>query len=155
MLEGSLIFIVILATLLFGSVETWSIAVVGVLLRLLFFFFIMRIKSFHIEPPVLKGLLFAMIGLSLYPVLQLIPFPFSIVTKASPEMKEIITLSPHTIPASHSISIYPFATETAFSRLLAYLMVFSMAVFGIQDRERFYRMLKVLAVFGFLLAVFW
>ena len=154
MLEGSLIFIVILATLLFGSVETWSIAVVGVLIALTFLFFIMRIKSFHIEPPVLKGLLFAMIGLSLYPVFQLIPFPFSIVTKASPEMKEIITLSPHTIPASHSISIYPFATETAFSRLLAYLMVFSMAVFGIQDRERFYRMLKVLAVFGFLLAVF-
>src|SRR4030042_113831 len=108
MIEGSLIFIVILATLLFGSVETWSIAVVGVLIVLTFLFFIMKIKSFHIEPPVLKGLLFAMIGLSLYPVFQLIP----------------------------------------------YLMVFSMAVFGIQDRERFYRMLKVLAVFGFLLAVF-
>ena len=154
MIEGSLIFVVILATLLFGSVETWSIAVVGVLIALTFLFFIVRIKSLHIEPPVLKGLLFAMIGLSLYIVFQLIPLPFSIVTKASPEMKEIISLFPHTIPVSHSISIYPFATETAFSRLLAYLMVFSMAVFGIQDRERLYRMLKVLAVFGFLLAVF-
>src|SRR4030042_6444569 len=106
MIEGSLIFIVILATLLFGSVETWSIAVVGVLIALTFLFFIMRIKSFHIEPPVLKGLLFAMIGLSISPVFQLIPFPFSIVTKVSFEMKEIITLSPNTIPASHSISIY-------------------------------------------------
>jgi len=154
MIEGSLIFIIILSTLLFGSVETWSIAVVGVLIALTFLFFIVRLKSFHIGSPVLKGLLFTMIGLSLYPVFQLIPLPFSIVSTASPEIKEIVTLSPHAIPLSHSISIYPFATETAFSRLLAYLMVFSIAVFGIQNRERLYRMLKVLAVFGFIVAVF-
>ncbi|MFH0933251.1 MAG: O-antigen ligase family protein [Nitrospirota bacterium] len=154
MIEGSLLFIVILSTLLFGSVEAWAIAVVGIMIALTFLFFIVRVKSLYIESPVLKKILFAMIVLSVYPVFQLIPLPFSIVTKTCPGIKEIVTLSPDIIPVSHSISIYPFATETGLSHLLAYLMVFSVAVFGIQDEARLYRMLKALAVFGFMVAVF-
>ncbi len=154
MIESSLLLIVILSTLLFGSVETWSIAIVGIMTALTFMFFIMRVKSFHAESPVLKGLVLAMIGLSVYPLLQLVPLPFSIISKASPAMKEIVTLPPNIMPASHSISIYPFATETALSYLFAYLMVFSVAVFGIPNSRRLYRMLKVLAFFGFMVAIF-
>jgi O-antigen ligase len=154
MIEGSLLFVVILSTLLFGSVEAWSIAIVGIIIVFTFLFFIVRLKSLYIESPVLKKILFAMIVLSVYPVFQLIPLPFSIVTKTSPGIKEIVTLSPDITPVSHSISIYPFATETGLSHLLAYLMLFFVTVFGIQDKARLYKMLKALAVFGFIVAVF-
>ncbi|MEW6002614.1 MAG: O-antigen ligase family protein, partial [Nitrospirota bacterium] len=154
MLEGGLILIVTISTLLFGTVESWSIVVVSFLAALTFVFFVMRLKSFHFESSTLKGVMIATVLLFSYPLFQLIPLPPSIIGKAHPAMKEILSISPNTTPMLHSISIYPFATEMELSRLLAFLMVFFTAAFGINEEGRLYRIIRALSIFGFILALF-
>jgi O-antigen ligase len=98
--------------------------------------------------------LIALAAILVYILFQLVPLPLSLVGILHPGMKEIVTLSPKVVPVYHSISLYPFVTELALSGLVIYFMVFSMALFGIERRHSFVKVIKALAVFGCLLALF-
>jgi O-antigen ligase len=54
----------------------------------------------------------------------------------------------------HPVSVYSFATEMELSRLTIYLMIFLMAAFGPRTHEQVHSMLRMLAIFGFFLALF-
>jgi len=149
-------------TLLFGAVESWALLLTGILVAIAFVVF-----AWHVEGNALrnaKQVFFCSSALVAYAIFQLIPLPLSFIGWLHSSLTQLISLPPATafessdlalqVPATHSISIYPFATEMELSRLAMYLMVFLAASFGIQSREDLYRMVRILAIFGFMLAFF-
>ena len=154
MREGSLAGIVILSCLLFGAVEPWSMAIVSICIVSAFISFVMRAERDDFAFTGAKGLMIPMILLLLYPFFQLLPLPVAPLGLLHARFAEVVTLSPQTVPVFHSVSLYPFATEMDLARLLLYGMVFALAAFGTGEREGAYRIMKVLAVFGFVVALF-
>ncbi|MBI5181964.1 MAG: O-antigen ligase family protein [Nitrospirae bacterium] len=152
MIEISLFVIVMLSAILFGAVESWSIAISGVLTAGIFIFFIMKQKSLTAFSDN-KGL-YPLLLIFLYPIFQLLPLPLAMIGIPHPEIKDLVTLSPDISTSFHSISIYPFATEREMSRLTIYLMIFLTAAFGLNSREQAYKIIKALAIFGFILSIF-
>ena len=153
---------VVVPTLLFGAVEPWALVITGILVATTFVVF-----AWHLEGHALrdaKPLLFCASALVAYGLFQLTPLPLSIIGWLHSSLAQLISLPAAAasdgsglaiqVPAVHSISVYPFATEMELSRLAMYLMVFLAASFGIQSREEIYRMVRILAIFGFAVALF-
>ncbi|HXX81277.1 MAG TPA: O-antigen ligase family protein, partial [Thermodesulfovibrionales bacterium] len=154
MIQNSLISIVVVSALLFGSVYPWAIAIVAVLTMIPFIYFLWRGNGHAIEFRDGKVIILASLLLFSYPLFQLLPLPLSLLTVIHPKLKEVVTLSPNSPLMFHSISLYPFATEKEASRLFLCLAVFSMAAFGIRDEDGTYKVMRSLVVFGFILGVF-
>jgi len=154
MREGSLIAAVIISALLFGAVEPWSMALVSIFIALAFISFACTAEKDDFASAGRKGLMISLALCLLYPLFQLLPLPVSILGAVQEKFTDIVTLSPKAAPAFHSISLYPFATEMDFSRMLIYAMVFSAAAFGIRGEDGVHRVIRTLAVFGFILAIF-
>ncbi|MCI0469170.1 MAG: O-antigen ligase family protein [Nitrospirae bacterium] len=150
----SLAVIVISSALLFGAVENWSIAVIGILTAASFIFFIFSLKSDSEQLSGFKIIIAFVILLAVYPLLQLIPLPVSLISIFHPLFKDIINILPEVNQSYHSLSIYPFATEMELSRNIIYLMVFSMAALGLRDRNNMHNILKAIVIFGFILSIF-
>ncbi|MCL5023287.1 MAG: O-antigen ligase family protein [Nitrospirae bacterium] len=154
MTAGSLLAVVIASALLFGAVEPWSLALVAILASYAFISFAFSARKpdglFREE----RALGLSLGAVLLYPLFQLLPLPVAALDLVHRTFGSVITIAPDHVPAFHSISLYPFATETAFARLLIYVMVFSVAAFGTGDTRRAYLLMKALAVFGFSLALF-
>jgi hypothetical protein len=162
-----LLVIVIFSTLCFGTVEPWSLAIVGILTAVTFVIFILRWEGFS-EPFSKRFFVLGAILLA-YGLFQLLPLPMRWLEAVSPALPALLSIPPGTanllvsdqnpglagqVPAFHAISVYPFATEMELSRLVVYLMVFLMAAFGLRTHEDIYSVLRVLAIFGFVLALF-
>lgn len=154
MREGSLIAAVIISALLFGAVEPWSMALASIFIAFAFISFACTAEKNDFASAGRKGLMISLALCLLYPLFQLLPLPVSILGAVQEKFTDIVTLSPKAAPAFHSISLYPFATEMDFSRMLIYAMVFSAAAFGIRGEDGVHRVIKTLAVFGFILAIF-
>jgi O-antigen ligase len=166
-LPNVLITIVVVSTLAFGTVEPWSLAIVGILTAVAFAVFTLHRDSltelFCKRFFVLGAILLA------YGLFQLLPLPMKLLEAVSPALPALLSIPPGPadllvsdknpglagqLPAFHAISIYPFATEMELSRLVIYLMIFLMAAFGPRTHEEIYSVLRVLAIFGFTLALF-
>jgi O-antigen ligase len=154
MTGNSLLAVVSVSALLFGAVESWSMAIVGVITTAAFVPFVGKWKSSGESGPDTRGIILPALIHLLYPLFQLIPLPLSVLNVFHVKLRELVTLSPDLAPAFHSISVYPFATETELSHLMVYLMVFSMAAFGIRDRHRAFRLMRGLMIFGFVIGIF-
>ena len=154
MIQNSLISIIVISALLFGSVYPWAIAVVAILTMISFIYFLWRGNGHDTEFRDGKKIIFASLLLLAYPLFQLLPLPLSFLGAIHPKLKEVVTLSPDAPLMFHSISLYPFATEKEVSRLFLYLAVFFMAAFGIRDEDEAYKVIRALVVFGFVLGVF-
>jgi O-antigen ligase len=154
MRAGSLMAVVILSCLLFGAVESWSIALVSAFTAFAFISFAFTAGKDDFSFSGAKSLMLSMALCLLYLLFQMLPLPVSVLGALQERFREIVTLSPNSLPAFHSISVYPFATEMDFCRFLLYAMVFSAAAFGTKDWENAVRIIRALAVFGFLLALF-
>lgn len=150
----SLLLIVALSALLFGTVETWSMAFIGALTVIAFLSVVVRLKQFDIKTSNVKGVFYAMLALIAFITFQLIPLPLVLLDKIHPNIKELTTITPDAIPSFHSISVYPFATGIEFAKLLVYLMFFTIPVIGIDKKDGIYTIIKGLALFGFLLSLF-
>lgn len=153
MTEVSLIAIVVISALSFGSVEPWAIAVIGMLTASAFILFVYSNGIKMGRQPV-KGIYRSGALLFAYPVFQLLPLPLFIISIIQPMTKEVVTVSPDAAPLFHSISIYPYATEIGLLKLIIFLMIFSMTAFGISVRENIMGIIKALSIFGFILSIF-
>jgi O-antigen ligase len=166
-----LLTIVVTSTLLFGAVEPWSIAIVGILTALMFCLFVLSFPGFTPEDRSSRRIAFACFLLFAYGLFQLIPLPVSFLKLLHPPLAEILALPaissdssvsattaysllPTVLPVFHSVSLYPFVTELGLAKITIYLMVFAIAAFGFDDREDIYFVLKVLAIFCFIVGVF-
>jgi O-antigen ligase len=58
------------------------------------------------------------------------------------------------IPTLHAVSIYPFASEMELSRLTIYFMIFLMTALGPRTHQQVHSLVRMLAIFGFVLALF-
>ena len=145
---------VILSCLLFGAVEPWSGAVVSIFTAFAFLLFAFTAEKEDFSFAGSRPVVVSMALLLLYPLFQLLPLPVPVLAAAQERFREIVTLSRDSTPVFHSASVYPFATELAFGRLLLCGMVFSAAAFGMRDRQSAARLIRTLAVFGFALALF-
>lgn len=153
MIEKSIIFIAILSAILFGSVESWAVALIGIFISGAFVLSVVRMKrpvSFSEE----KWMFIFLTSFSLYSFFQIIPLPISLLSLLHPGIKAVVAVSPAADMVYHSISVYPFATERELARLVLYIMVFLIAAFGLDDSYRLRRILKALAIFGFALSLF-
>jgi hypothetical protein len=166
-LPNVLITIVIISTLAFGTVEPWSLAIVGILTAVTFAIFTLRWEGFS-EPFSTRFFVLGAILLA-YGLFQLLPLPMKLIETVNPVLPALLSIPPGPakllvsdqnpglagqVPAFHAISVYPFATEMELSRLVIYLMVFLMAAFGPRTHEDIYSVLRVLVIFGFVLALF-
>lgn len=163
-----LLAIAILSALLFGSVEVWSIAFIGLLTAVVFISFVKRFPGLAEEDTASKHITFSIILIFAYGILQLIPLPVSILNMVHPKVAYLFSLPPslqNPVPAVHAatlvipptfhaVSVYPFATEQEVARIVIYLMVFCCAAFGLESKKDVYSVLKTLAVFGFILCLF-
>lgn len=150
----SLSAIIILSALLFGTVYSWSMAIVALIAVATFTYFLWNTKNHGDKFTDGKNVILAALLLLSYPLFQLVPLPVSLLNLVHPKFRELVTLSPDAVVSFHSISVYPFATEMELSRLFIYLTVFIVASFGIKDREGVQRVIKTLIVFGFILGMF-
>ena len=140
-LPNLILAIVVLAALLFGAVEPWSLAIVGILTAVAFSAFMLRWEGFSNHPFSKRFLVLGAIFLA-YGLLQLVPMPLRWLGVVHPALPQLVSmpgtaanllasgksLAPvEEAPAFHAVSIYPFATEMELSRLTMYFMIFLMA----------------------------
>jgi O-antigen ligase len=154
MRESSLVVPVALSALLFGAVYPWAIAVVALVTMSVFVYSLWKGNRYEIDFTCDRRIVVALLLLAAYPFFQLVPLPLSLLGAIHPALKDIVTISPDNPPTFHSISLYPFATEMEAFRLLLYLTVFFMAAFGTNGENGSFRIIRVLVIFGFILAVF-
>jgi O-antigen ligase len=167
-LPHALLAIAIFSTLCFGAVEPWSIAVAGILTAIVFSIFAIRWQGYTDEPTFRRFLISTMIIIA-YGLLQLVPMPVRWLSAIHPALPQLISVPGVAanllassrnltlvgeVPSFHSVSVYPFATEMELSRLAIYLMIFLMAAFGPRTHQQVHSVLRLLAIFGFILAVF-
>lgn len=178
-----LVAIVVVSTLLFGAVEEWAIAIVGIVTAVAFIAFVRKWDRFPLSPtlppgadrdpdadsyvnPDPKRLLILTAALFAYGLFQLVPLPTVLLKAIHPALKTLLALptlpAPDaasaqpiaSLPMFHSISVYPFATELELAHVAIYLMVFLMAAFGFHDKEDVRILIRMLVFFGFILAIF-
>jgi hypothetical protein len=123
-LSNLLLATVAVPTVLFGAVESWALALTGILTAIAFVSFVWRVESLTLRDAM--PLFFCAAALVAYIVFQLIPLPLSLIGWLHSSFTQFIALPPGTasesidlaiqVPAAHSISIYPFATEMELSR---------------------------------------
>ena len=163
-----LLAIVIISTLGFGAVEPWSLAIIGTFTAVLFSICAMRWQGFTDEPASKCFFISGAIIIA-YGFFQLVPMPLRWLGAIHPALLQLVSMPSATAnflasgkniapvgeaPAFHAVSVYPFATEMELSRLTIYFMIFLMAAFGPRTHEQVHSVLRMLAIFGFVLALF-
>lgn len=149
------IFIValIFAPLAFGSVETWSVMIMELLIALSAFFYSLHLvlnrKPFYSVPG-----LFPLIILCEFVLFQVIPLPEVIVKAFSPSSWELYNNTAGVFGdiSFMSISVNKAETVSEFVRIIAYTVFYAASVQILSDRYRIRSTLKILSVLGFLLA---
>lgn len=145
---------VMLSAFLFGAVEAWSMAIIGLLTASLFVFFVLKTGPSGVEAGAWKGILLSLAAILAYAVFQLFPLPSSFLSVLHPGTREILAAPPGETSPCHSISIYPYATEMELAGLAVTIMAFLLALFSLREKRDFEKAILVLAVLGFVLAVF-
>ena len=91
MIEKSIIFIAILSAILFGSVESWAVALIGIFIAGTFVLSVVQMKrpvSFSNE----KWMFIFLTSFLLYSVFQVIPLPISLLSLLHPGIKDIVAV---------------------------------------------------------------
>ncbi len=148
----ALLAIVIFSALSFGAVEPWSLAVAGTLTAVAFSVFAARWQGFTDEPGLMRYFIWGAIIIA-YGLFQLVPMPLRWLGAIHPALLQLVSM-PGAAANLHPVSVYPFATEMELSRLTIYFMIFLMAAFGPRTHEQVHSVLRMLAIFGFVLALF-
>ncbi|HDH00866.1 MAG TPA: hypothetical protein ENG80_03540, partial [Nitrospirae bacterium] len=156
MISISVVSIAVISVLLFGSVEAWAFALVGLITLVVFNLWIYGdIGVLGISPSRWQKTLYISIsGLVLLYILQVIPLPASLLRFFSHRsyelMKEI-----YTVPfSSGSISFCKYCTLNGVVRLVIYVMIFFMAA-SLTGRDGLMRRtMTAVVIFGFIIAFF-
>ena len=146
-------FIVAVSVLMFGSVEPWAFAVSASFAAAGFNFFAVRDRSGLIRMlGSIRLLSFAFAGFFFICLLQLIPLPLSLLKVLSPAKYALC--AEIGAGGAGGISFYNYDSLNGTLRLAVYAMVFLLAVNAGKDRAGAARTIKMVVLFGFLLALF-
>lgn len=155
MINNILAFIIILATLLFGAVEVWSSSAILLLVFATGFFWSLTQWNARGDLPANTGRLFLVALLFCgYIGLQLVPLPAAVVSFISPATAQTRDFYGFSGTRFMQLSMNPYLTLHELLRAAAFFTVLFVSSIAFRDRERLTRMLIILIVFGFCLAVF-
>ena len=153
--------ILIVSILIFGSVEVWSFSVISLTILTIFMYslFIKNDLPFFKENEEGlrkkdKKLLFAILIIILYILIQLIPIPAFILKVISPKTYELYSYYSIERNIFMSLSLYPYKTQLELIRIIVYITFFLLVSFSINDIKKLDLSLKILCYFGFFLALF-
>ncbi len=147
--------IIILSVLFFGTVEVWSSSIILFLIFSLGLFWIFRKEYLHYQTtPTDKLLLSLWVCFVCYGLFQLLPLPSFILKLIAPTSFELQTFYSLDSSRSMSLSLSPYATRTELLRTVAFFTAFSVALHNFKDKSNLTAFLKMILVFGFVLAVF-
>ncbi len=156
MISISVVSIAVISVLLFGSVEVWAFALVGLITLVVFNIWIYGdIGVLGISPSRWqKTLYISLSGLVLLYIFQIIPLPASLLRFLSHRsyelMKEVYT-GPF---SSGSIGFCSYCTLNGIVRLVIYVMIFFMAA-SLTGRDGLMRRtMTAVVIFGFVIAFF-
>jgi O-antigen ligase len=151
-----IVFIVVLAALLFGSVETWAYSFIGIVTVIFFniWLHVSKHKVTHFfQNPLIKLMIASLTGFILYGFIQIIPLPVQIIKVLSPSTYHI--LQELSLESScKSISFYPFETINEIIKIIIYAMIFFMAASLSRDKDILIKLLSALVICGFILTIF-
>lgn len=156
-IEGGLIFLIISTPLAFGTVEVWSLgiaelAVVGMTLAWILKMACQGEVRFAKRPVNLPILLF--LGVV---VLQIIVLPMGLIKYLSPAAHAIYAETQMVNPQGiefRTLSLFPYATTQEFFKILTYALLFGIVINHYQQRRKIERIVRIIIMMGFLLAVF-
>ncbi len=155
MINNILAVIIVLAALLFGAVEVWSAAAVLLLVFGAGLFWSMSHGNVIEElPGNTRKLLFVALIFCAYIGLQLIPLPAAVVSFISPDTARTRDFYSISGIQFMPLSFDPYKTVGELLRVAAFFTVFFISSIIFRDREKLTKMLIMLIVFGFCLAVF-
>lgn len=165
-IERTIIALLILTPLLFGTVEPWSLAVMETAcIALLFLWIIGATKARGPRPGiVVPPLLIPAAILLAIPIVQILPLPQAVVKLLSPQTFRVYaeTSPPGDNLSWLTLSLYPQATLLELARLTAYICVYILAAQFLRDRESITRMASavlaagvVIALIGIFQRIFW
>lgn len=148
--------LLIFTPLAFGTVETWSIALMeAATFFALFLFLFSKIRQKETSLYEIPGII-PLLCFLVYVLLQLIPFPSGIISIISPETYNLYqTTQSFEKPVQWmAISINKKATVEEFFRILSYGAFYILTVQILADRKLFKRVVAVLVVFASMLSLF-
>jgi len=145
----------IIAVLLFGSVEIWSSAAIQFLVFTAGLLWVLRREYLAYEIPVPVRLLFVTVFTFLaYGTLQALPLPAPLIKVLSPLSFQMQSFYSVETRSMMTISLNAYGTVYDTIKGFAFLTVFAISAASFSDRDEVNRTLKILTIFGFSLAVF-
>ncbi len=151
-IEGGLVLLLLLAPLLFGTVEFWSLTLMEVLSFFLLLFFLFRVLAAGHSPVrlVLPPLLVPIVLLLILAVIQVIPLPPAFLKVLSPGTYGIYR---ETFPYGGglpwlTLSLYPYASILEIVRFIASVGVYFLTVQIVRDRESLGRLTAFVLIAG-------
>jgi len=177
-IEAGLILLIIFAPLAFGAVEVWAYSIIifmAVFLTLIWFIKLWlknRIESnrkkkepFKFRISYLKTPLnLPIIIFIVLIIIQLIPFPASIVRFISPNTYKIYVESHKLLEASamaeksskpvYSLSLNRNATKEELYKIISYALIFFLVINNTRSQRRLRRMIFAIVIFAFCLSIF-
>jgi len=151
-IERGLVSLLLLAPLLFGAVEFWSLAVMEIsCLFLLLLFFFRMFGTKQPPTPLVRPPLLVPIALFLaFAVIQIIPVPPGLLKVLSPGTYGIYR---ETFPHEGSLpwltlSLYPYSTFLEIIRFIAYMGVYFLTVQIVRDKESIARVTALVLIAG-------
>lgn len=155
--EVGLYGLIILTPLAFGTVERWSIALAEIWIYTIAIVWGLGMVStgeIRIERTALNlcWILVLCIGL-----LQVIPLPLQMISFISPKTATLyqqMEFDSSFAASWHTLSLVPYVTRQALTRLLALALLFWIVVNHLQTREQIDRIIRVVIATGFGLAIF-
>jgi len=154
--------ILIFSVLFFGSVEIWSSALIEVcVFTLIIIWLVIRAKTghpLHADKTVIsrkeRYMFIALFGLLAYIIIQMLPFPSTILKYIAPKSFELYSFYSVDKNPGMYISLYAYKTQIEFLRVVTYSLFFTLLAFSIKDMHTLGWLLKILSYFGFGLAIF-
>ncbi|MDP2156520.1 MAG: O-antigen ligase family protein [Nitrospirota bacterium] len=155
MINNILAAIIVLAALLFGAVEVWSsVAIMTLVFGAGLFWSITHGRQKEDMPDNTGKLLFVALIFCAYIGLQLLPLPAAVVSFISPATARTRDFYSISGMKFMPLSFDPYKTVGELLRVAAFFTVFFISSIIFRDREKLTKMLIMLTVFGFCLAVF-
>lgn len=165
-IEPGLACLLLLAPLLFGAVEFWSLAIMEILCFSLLLLWSFRMLSTKQPPaPFIRPPLLVPIALLLaFTIIQLIPLPPWLLKILSPGTYGIYreTFPPEGSLPWLTLSLYPYATFLEIVRFISYICVYFLAIQIVRDRKSIARITAFvimagtgIALLGIVQFIFW
>jgi O-antigen ligase len=149
--------------LAFGSVHPWAYTIIGVLVAVLYGYWIVQVAwqrlftgETHWPVTLLKQPLAVPLGLLLaFTLLQLLPLPSWLIAIVSPSTHDLYqgTLTADYETTFRTLSLYPWATTQELLKLLSYIGIFFLILYHFRERIWLHRLVKAIVITGFATAV--